>query len=152
MKVRATRPRRDRTCDLTLPAYFWGRVRPFRIRYRLVGIKVAEAGGLDFTGRYLNQLVPGDPSEPSMSDYRYSFGTRMPIIGGSTMQMKSGAIHFHEFGIFPLRNGRADIVQFVGIEDCFISLSLIWGLNPGSSKVRSGPSTMLDSAALGPRE
>jgi len=26
---------------------------PFRIRYRLVGTKVVEATGLDFTGRYL---------------------------------------------------------------------------------------------------
>jgi hypothetical protein len=92
---------------------------PFRIRYRLVGTKVAEATGLDFTGRYLDELVPGDPDEPWMSDYRHSFDTRMPVIGTSTVHMKSGASYIYEFGMFPLRNGGSEIVQFVGVEDYF---------------------------------
>ena len=92
---------------------------PFRIRYRLVGTKVVEATGLDFTGRYLDELVPGDPDEPWMSDYRRSFDTRMPVIGRSTVQMTSGASYHYEFGIFPVRNGGPHIVQFVGVEDYF---------------------------------
>jgi hypothetical protein len=92
---------------------------PFRIRYRLVGTKVADATGIDFTGHYLDELVPGDPDEPWMSDYRLSFVTRMPVIGNSTVRMKSGASYFYEFGMFPMRNGGTDIVQFVGVEDYF---------------------------------
>jgi hypothetical protein len=92
---------------------------PFRIRYRLVGTKVVEATGLDFTGRYLDELVPGDPDEPWMNDYRRSFDTRLPVIGGSTVQITSGASYHYEFGIFPVRNGGPGIVQFVGVEDYF---------------------------------
>ena len=92
---------------------------PFRIRYRLVGTKVAEATGLNFTGQYLDELVPGDPDEPWMGDYRQSFDTRLPVLGTSTVQLISGASYFYEFGIFPMRNGGSEIVQFVGIEDYF---------------------------------
>lgn len=92
---------------------------PFRVRYRLVGTKVVEATGIDFTGRYLDELVPGDPDEPWMQDYRQSFDTRTPVIGASTVYMKSGASFFYEFGIFPLRNGGAEIAQFIGVEDYF---------------------------------
>ncbi len=33
---------------------------PFRVRYRLVGTRVAEISGLDYTGLYLDQLDFGD--------------------------------------------------------------------------------------------
>jgi hypothetical protein len=92
---------------------------PFRIRYRLVGTKVVEATGLDFTGQYLDALLPGDPDEPWMGDYRKSFDTRLPVIGMSTVRMKIGASYFYEFGMYPMRNGSAEIAQFVGIEDYF---------------------------------
>jgi hypothetical protein len=105
---------------------------PFRIRYRLVGTKIAEATGLNFTGQYLDELVPGDPDEPWMGDYRQSFDTRLPVLGTSTVQLISGASYFYEFGIFPMRNGGSEIVQFVGIEDYF-DFSLVDLASPRSA-------------------
>jgi hypothetical protein len=61
-----------------------------------------------------------------MNDYRFSFDTRLPVIGGSTVRMKNGAGYHYEFGIFPVHNGGPDIVQFVGVEDYSTSLSWIW--------------------------
>jgi hypothetical protein len=115
---------------------------PFRIRFRHVGTKVAEATGLGFTGRYLDELVPSDPDEPWMGDYRHSFDTRMPVFGGSTVKMKSSAGYFYEFGMFPLRNGGCEIVQFVGVEDYF-DFSLVdlgsepWLIRNGQKPIRN---------------
>lgn len=92
---------------------------PFRIRYRLVGTKVVAATGLDFTGRYLDQLVPVDSDEPWMADYREAFATRAPVAGASVIPTQTGSLYLYEFGIFPLRGEGRDIVQFVSIEDYF---------------------------------
>jgi hypothetical protein len=92
---------------------------PLRIRYRLVGTRVVEATGIDFTGQYLDDLVPGDPDEPWMDDYRRSFESGKPVLGLSRVQLKSGASYYYEFGIFPMRQGGAEVAQFLGIEDYF---------------------------------
>jgi hypothetical protein len=107
---------------------------PLRIRYRLVGTKVAEATGLNFTGMYLDQLMPVDPEEPWMNDYRSAFATRQPIYGISTVQMPVGATYVYEFGIFPLRNGGSSIAQFLGIEDYFDFARLQADLEPWKVK------------------
>lgn len=41
---------------------------PFRIRYRLIGTKVADVLNLDFTGRYLDELID-EPSDTPWMDY-----------------------------------------------------------------------------------
>ena len=107
---------------------------PFRIRYRLVGTRVAEATGLNFTGMYLDQLMPLEAEEPWMDDYRSAFATREPVYGISTVPMPGGAAYVYEFGIFPLRNGGAPIAQFIGIEDYFDFVRLQADLEPWKVK------------------
>jgi hypothetical protein len=92
---------------------------PFRIRYRLVGTKATEATGIDITGRYLDELLPADGSEPWMDFYRQSYETRTPLFGESLSPTTSGATFRYEFGLFPLRKGGSAVSQFVAIEDYF---------------------------------
>lgn len=92
---------------------------PFRVRYRLVGTKVVAATGLDFTGRYLDQLTPVDTDEPWMAEYRAAFDSRRPVLGVSVIPTQSGALYLYEYGIFPLRDGGSAIAQFISIEDYF---------------------------------
>lgn len=109
---------------------------PFRIRFRLVGTKVVEAAGLDFTGRYLDELVSCDSDEPWMEDYRQSFDSRLPVLGASAIPIKFGPSHFYEFGIFPLRNGGSEVTQFVGLEDYFDFSRLDLASEPWLARVR----------------
>ena len=86
---------------------------PFRIRYRLMGTRAIEATGMDLTGRYLDELLPADIEEPWMDHYRRAYQTRCPMLGSSEAPTTSGSRFTYEFGVFPLRNGKASKVSIV---------------------------------------
>jgi hypothetical protein len=90
---------------------------PFRIRYRLVGTRAREATGFNIVGRYLDELLPTDPDEPWMEDYRRAYDTRRPVLGVSSIRTSTGEIFTYEYGLFPLRKGGTAIEQFVAVED-----------------------------------
>jgi hypothetical protein len=90
---------------------------PFRVRYRVVGTKVVDATGFDITGQYLDQLMPTVPEAPWLELYQLTYRTRRPVIGTSTCTTTAGGLFTHEFGLFPLRKGRAAVDQVVSMED-----------------------------------
>jgi hypothetical protein len=92
---------------------------PFRIRYRLVGTRAIEATGMDITGRYLDELLPGDGSERWTEYYYQAYQTRLPVFGASEAPTTCGTRFTYEFGLFPLRKGGSTIEQFVALEDYF---------------------------------
>jgi hypothetical protein len=92
---------------------------PFRIRYRLVGTTVVDATGFDFTGRYLDELMPGDADEPWMEDYRRAYALRAPLFGIASAPTTMDVRYSYEFALFPLRKGGSDVRQFVSVEDYF---------------------------------
>jgi hypothetical protein len=93
---------------------------PFRIRYRLVGTKVVANLGLDFTGRYLDELVAPSYSVPWMEYYRTAYAERRPRMGSVTEPTASGGTFVYEFGLFPISKGGGDAIrQFIAIEDYF---------------------------------
>jgi hypothetical protein len=116
----------DRACldpvDFThlLPSILLSEVvhQPFRIRFRLVGTKVVAAIGLDTTGQFLDELISPE-GEPWLEHYRLSYRARVPVFGTTSLISTIGARSPYEFGIFPLRRGKASIDQFVAIEDYF---------------------------------
>jgi hypothetical protein len=90
---------------------------PFRIRYRLVGTRVAAVTAFEFTGRYLDDLLGPDPDIDWVDYYRMVYESRRPLMGTATVPTTSGATATYEFGIFPLTRGGERIEQFVAIED-----------------------------------
>lgn len=90
---------------------------PFRIRFRLVGTRVAEASGIDFTGKFLDEIRPPAPGEPWLDEYRRAFAQRAPLFGEAVVTTKAGLPYSYEFAILPLRKGGREIAQFISIED-----------------------------------
>lgn len=113
---------------------------PFRIRYRLVGTRVAQFSGFDFTGGYLDALWPGEGCEPWLSYYRSAYDSRSFVVGSSTEATTTGATLQYEFAVFPLSCGGASVEQFVCIEDYFEhqSVSAHWS-DDGRRIVNGGP-------------
>ena len=113
---------------------------PFRIRYRLVGTRVAQFSGFDFTGGYLDEIWPGEASEPWLGCYRRAYDSRSFIVGSSTEATTSGASLQYEFGAFPLSRGGSAIEQFVCVEDYFgdAAVSAHWS-DHGRLIVNGGP-------------
>jgi hypothetical protein len=90
---------------------------PFRIRYRLVGSRVAQVTGFDFTGRYLDELLSTDLENRWHDDYREARDHRVPILGAVVVPTVQGDQFRYEFGIFPLTLGAEAVRQFIAIED-----------------------------------
>jgi hypothetical protein len=65
----------------------------------------------------MDELLPTDPDEPWMDDYRLAYRTRRPVLGVSFVTTTSGAIFTYEDGLFPLRKRGRAIEQFVAVED-----------------------------------
>ena len=92
---------------------------PFRIRYRLVGTRVVANLGIDFTGRYLDELIGPDFQVAWMDYYRQAYAERRPLMGTLTEPTKSGNTFTYEFGLFPLARGGTEVKQFIALEDYF---------------------------------
>jgi hypothetical protein len=90
---------------------------PFRIRYRLVGGGICKVTGFDFTGRYLDELLPTDSENRWHDDYREARDDRVPILGAVVVPTVQGDQFRYEFGIFPLTLGGEAVRQFIAIED-----------------------------------
>ncbi len=76
---------------------------PVRLRYRLVGTEVVSVYGIDFTGRWLDELDFGDQVEHGWAlQYRAVFHSRQPIYGSARLLATSGMEMPYEFGLFPL--------------------------------------------------
>ena len=92
---------------------------PFRVRYRLVGTRIVANLGLDFTGRYLDDLLGKDFMIPWVGYYRQAYDERRPLMGELTEPTKSGGTFTYEFGIFPISRGGEEVKQFIALEDYF---------------------------------
>ena len=93
---------------------------PFRIRFRLVGTKIVANLGVDFTGRYLEELLAPSYSIPWVDYYRTAYTDRRPVMGAVTDPTASGRTFDYEFGLFPMTHGGGTTIkQFVSIEDYF---------------------------------
>jgi hypothetical protein len=92
---------------------------PFRIRYRLVGTKVADVLNIDLTGRYLDEVVDEATATPWQDYFVESYEKRLPILGEVTEATLSGGKFTFEFGIFPVTAGGSLVQQFLCIEDYF---------------------------------
>jgi len=90
---------------------------PFRIRYRLVGTRIARVSTLDFTGRYLDDFLKPEFVGQWYSDYRACYDLRAPVFGSSATPTRDGGTFTYEFGLFPLTNGGDHVAQFIAIED-----------------------------------
>lgn len=92
---------------------------PFRIRYRLVGTKAVQITGFDITGRYLDELLSGQPDVPWIEYYRRVCESRAPLLGSVVVPAASGGTFAYEFGLFPLTQGGDRVEQVVAVEDYF---------------------------------
>jgi hypothetical protein len=75
------------------------------IRYRLVGTRLAQDYGLDFTGLHLSEFKPPNNLEEAISDtYRAIRDFAMPVIGHYGYPTRQGKLAMAEFAVFPISN------------------------------------------------
>jgi len=90
---------------------------PFRVRYRLIGGRIAATSGMDLTGRYIDELIASDEEGHWLEYYEQAWRERIPVYGEVTVPTLHGDEFCYEFGIFPLSKGGSEVAQFIAIED-----------------------------------
>lgn len=81
---------------------------PFRVLYRLVGTKLVESAGRDFTGRFLDEMDwPFVPA--AIEVYRKVWKTGRPAFGSFGAELTIGGWYSIGFGVLPLRAGNSTI-------------------------------------------
>lgn len=94
---------------------------PFRVRYRLVGTRVAEANGADFTNRYLDQCG-FSVQDLLMRCYQRLVETRAPVFAyyewnKPDLERPQGRIGASQSSFFPLSTDGRLIDRAISIED-----------------------------------
>ncbi|HET6158295.1 MAG TPA: PAS domain-containing protein [Dongiaceae bacterium] len=89
---------------------------PLRFRYRLVGTRVVEYNGLEFTGRYLDEI--GWPEEQELfNSYAEVVNGRQPFFGSLAWGLLTGGVGRCEFARFPLSEDNDAVSRILAIED-----------------------------------
>src|SRR5262245_23622276 len=90
--------------------------RPARFRYRLVGARVAQFTGFDFTGRCIDEMV-FQGRDFMEQCYRCMVAERRPIFGHYAWLVRSHHFGQCEFGLFPLSDDGRTVNRALSIED-----------------------------------
>jgi hypothetical protein len=89
---------------------------PLRFRYRLVGTRVVEYNGFEFTGRYLGDI--GWSEEQALFEsYAEVVETRRPFFGSLDWELVLGRLGRCEFARLPLSEDGDAVSQILAIED-----------------------------------
>ncbi len=89
---------------------------PFRVRYRLVGTRLVQDMGHDFTGFYLDELRFDKPDE-LLALYRRAAAEKAPAFRSGTWRRPDGIVWGLETAILPLSDDDARVTQCLAIED-----------------------------------
>ena len=89
---------------------------PPRFRYRLVGTRVVQYTGFDFTGRYLDEMV-FQGRDFMEQCYGRVLKERRPLFGHYAWLVRSRHFGRCEFGLFPLSDDGQRVDRCVAIED-----------------------------------
>lgn len=89
---------------------------PFRVRYRVVGTKMVEYVGHDFTGLYLDELKFSKPDE-LLALYRRATVERAPTFRTMAWRSPDGGVWALENAILPLSEDDVRVTQCLAIEE-----------------------------------
>lgn len=94
---------------------------PFRVRYRLVGTEVVLYSGMEFTGRYLDELMFDDFVEAELlRSYRMVREARKPGFGRATLEVAGHTALNTEYLICPLRGDSVSVDKCIVVEEYFL--------------------------------
>ncbi|MEO3433019.1 PAS domain-containing protein [Inquilinus sp. CAU 1745] len=89
---------------------------PFRVRFRLVGTKVVEITGFEFTGRYLDQIALPEDEGEFEACYRMAAEKRAPVFSRPVWHVDQWTALSYDFAVFPLSDDGATIDKALSIE------------------------------------
>ncbi len=89
---------------------------PFRVRFRLVGTKVVEVTGYEFTGKYLDEIAATEDRQPFHECYEIASKSEAPIITHITWRFDEDTTGDYDFCVLPLESDGRVATMAVAIE------------------------------------
>lgn len=108
---------------------------PFRVLYKLIGTRAVENAGMDYSGRYLDELdFVSEFGTDWPGTYRIIADTREPVFGLCQIRFTDGVIKPYVVAMFPLSSDGVQVDQVVAIEDLELDLLEVERLPPSVEK------------------
>jgi hypothetical protein len=108
---------------------------PFRVLYKLIGTRAVENAGLDYSGRYLDELdFVSEFGTDWPATYRLVATGREPIFGLCQIRFTDGVIKPYVVAMFPLSSDGTTVDQCLAIEDLELDLLEVDRLPPSVGK------------------
>ena len=96
--------------------------RPFRVKYRLVGTRVVEMTGFEFTGRYLDEVASKDVQEDFCECYRTVSEERLPVLKRIVWRFTEDVTGAYDFCVLPLDDDGQVATKAIAAE-CYARLA-----------------------------
>ena len=96
---------------------------PFRVLYKLIGTRAVENAGIDYSGRYLDQIdFVSEFGTDWPAIYRGIADDKVPLYGLCQIRFTDGVIKPYVCAMFPLSNDGERVDQVLAIEDLELDL------------------------------
>lgn len=94
---------------------------PFRVRYRLVGTKVVQMTGYEFTGKYLDEIALPNDEGPFQECYQTACETRLPVLQRIEWHLAEDTTEEYDICILPLSDDGDTVNMALAIE-CYATV------------------------------
>jgi hypothetical protein len=96
---------------------------PFRVLYKLIGTRAVENAGIDYSGRYLDEIdFVSEFGTDWPGTYRTIADTKEPLFGLCQIRFLDGVIKPYVVAMFPLSSDGKQVDQVLAIEDLELDL------------------------------
>jgi len=104
--------------------------KPFRVRYRLVGTKVVEMTGFEFTGKYLDEIALPNDEGPFLECYQKACDTRSAVITRIKWRLEPDTVAEYDVCFLPLSDDGETVNKVLSME-CYESVERDYTLGRG---------------------
>jgi len=101
---------------------------PFRIKFRLVGTKIVEVTGFEFTGKYFDEIAMPDVEAPFLEAYHCASLERLPVFTRATWRFDETTTGTYDFCILPLEDDGRVATKAIAAE-CYDRLEKQYSLS-----------------------
>jgi hypothetical protein len=96
---------------------------PFRVLYKLIGTRAVENAGMDYSGRYLDELdFVSEFGTDWPAIYRSIAADKLPLYGLCQIRFIDGVVKPYVVAMFPLSSDGERVDQVLAIEDLELDL------------------------------
>jgi hypothetical protein len=110
---------------------------PFRVKYRLVGTRIVEMTGFEFTGKYLDEIVLDNFEGPFEDCYRAACESKAPIITRIRWSLSADIVAEYDVCFLPLSDDGETVNMALSLE-CYETVERDYQLFAGRAYGTAG--------------